>query len=54
MAREALEPNLQERVYLSDAALVEGALFAAIAIAANQGAKEVLEQLQDYLLPKDI
>ncbi|MCL2190997.1 MAG: dihydroxyacetone kinase phosphoryl donor subunit DhaM [Treponema sp.] len=53
MAREALDDSLRENVFLSDAALVEGALIAAIAIAANQNAKEILFQLQEYLLPKD-
>ena len=52
MAREALEDSLQERVYLCDAALVEGALVAAITIAAGQTAEETLDQLQEYLLPK--
>jgi PTS hybrid protein len=53
MAREALDEALQGRVFLCDAALVEGALIAAIAIAAGQSANSVLEQLQEYLLPKD-
>jgi len=53
MAREALENEPRERVFLCEAALVEGALIAAIAIAAGQGSRETLEQLQEYLLPKD-
>ncbi|MCL2127581.1 MAG: dihydroxyacetone kinase phosphoryl donor subunit DhaM [Treponema sp.] len=53
MARDALDPALQEKVFPCDAALVEGALIAAIAISAGQSAKETLEQLQDYLLPKN-
>jgi len=53
MAREALDTEMQERVFLCDAALVEGALIAAIAIAAGQSAKETLDQLQEYLLPKN-
>jgi PTS hybrid protein len=53
MAREALDSELQERIFLCDAALVEGALIAAIAIAAGQNAKETLDQLQEYLLPKN-
>ena len=52
MAKEALDDNLQERVYLCDAALVEGALVAAISIASGQTAEETLDQLQEYLLPK--
>jgi dihydroxyacetone kinase phosphotransfer subunit len=52
MAREALDNNLQERVFLCDAALVEGALVAAISIAAGQSAQEILDQLQEYVLPK--
>ena len=52
MAREALEDSLQERVYLCDAALVEGALVAAISIASGQSARETLDQLEEYLLPK--
>jgi len=52
MAREALDEKLMDRVFLSDAALVEGALIAAIAIAAEQSSKEIMHQLQDYLLPK--
>lgn len=53
MAREALDNELQERVFLCDAALVEGALIAAIAIAAGQSAAETLDQLKEYLLPKN-
>jgi len=53
IAREALEDESRERVFLCEAALVEGALVAAIAIAAGQDSKETLEQLQEYLLPKD-
>ena len=54
MAREALDDELRDRVYLCDAALVEGALIAAIAIAAGQTAGETLDQLREYLLPKDV
>jgi PTS hybrid protein len=53
MAQEALDEGLKERVFLCDAAIVEGALIAAIAISAGQSAKETLEQLKDYLLPKN-
>ena len=53
MAQEALDGELQGRVFLCDAALVEGALIAGIAIAAGQSAKETLGQLQEYLLPKN-
>ncbi|MCL2205504.1 MAG: dihydroxyacetone kinase phosphoryl donor subunit DhaM [Treponema sp.] len=53
MAKEALDSELQTRVYLCDAALVEGALIAAIAISAEQSAEEVLKQLEEYILPKD-
>ncbi|GHU12305.1 hypothetical protein FACS1894161_0240 [Spirochaetia bacterium] len=52
MAREALDETLQERVYLSDAALVEGAVAAAVAVGAGQSAAEVLDQIQEFLLPK--
>jgi len=52
MAQEALDGELQKRVFFCDAALVEGAVIAAIAIAAGQSAEEVLSQLQEYLLPK--
>jgi PTS hybrid protein len=52
MAQEALDDGLRERVYPCDAALVEGSLIAAIAIAAGQTAQETLDQLQEYLLPK--
>ncbi|MCL2193042.1 MAG: dihydroxyacetone kinase phosphoryl donor subunit DhaM [Treponema sp.] len=52
MAREELDDELRRRVFLCDAALVEGALIAAIAIAAEHNAKETLEQLQGYMLPK--
>jgi PTS hybrid protein len=53
MAREALESDLQEHVYLCDAAIVEGALIAAIAIAAGVDIKNIIEQLKEYVLPKD-
>jgi len=52
-ARDALDEELRKRVYLCDAAIVEGTLIAAIAIAAGQTAKETLDQLQGYLLPKN-
>jgi len=53
MAQEALNSALREKVFLCDAAIVEGALIAAIAIAADKSAEETLEQLKDYLLPKN-
>jgi PTS hybrid protein len=53
MARDALDEELRERVFPCDAAIVEGALIAAIAISAGQSARETLEQLRDYLLPKN-
>jgi len=52
MAKEALDSSLQEKVYLCDAAIVEGALIAAISIASGQTAQETLDQLQEFLLPK--
>ena len=52
-AREALDEELRKRVYPCDAAIVEGALIAAIAISAGRSAGETLDQLQDYLLPKE-
>ena len=53
MAQEALDEELRERVYPCDAAIVEGALIAAIAISAGQTARETLDQLEEYLLPKN-
>jgi PTS hybrid protein len=53
MAQEALDNELQSKVYQCDAAIVEGSLIAAIAISAGQSAKEVIVQLQDYILPKN-
>jgi len=53
MAKEALDGRLREKVFLCDAALVEGALIAAIAIAAGHSAEETLDQLKDYLMPKN-
>ncbi|GHV76452.1 hypothetical protein AGMMS49942_12730 [Spirochaetia bacterium] len=53
MAAEALDVELQKRVHLCDAALVEGGLVAAIAIAAGQDTEAILEQLQEYVLNKD-
>jgi len=53
MARDALDEGLQKKVFPCDAAIVEGALIAAIAISAGQSAQETLDQLQEYLLPKD-
>jgi PTS hybrid protein len=53
MAQEALDEGLRKRVFPCDAAIVEGALIAAISIAAGQSAEETLGQLQDYLLPKN-
>lgn len=52
MAVEALEPRLRERVYLSSAALVEGAIAAAATISAGFSAREILEQLEPLKLPK--
>jgi dihydroxyacetone kinase phosphotransfer subunit len=52
MAREALEPELQNRVFLSDAAIVEGALIAAVSIAAGDNAESVLKDLEEFNVPK--
>lgn len=52
MAIEALNDEQQGRVYLSDAALVEGAIAAAATIAAGFSVSEVLEQLEPLNLPK--
>lgn len=52
MAIEALPPEIRGRVFLSDAALVEGAIAAAAIIAAGLSADEVLEQLEPLNLPK--
>jgi len=53
MAKEALDDGLRKRVFPCDAAIVEGALIAAIAISAGQTVQEALDQLRDYLLPKN-
>lgn len=52
MAIEALDDEKQGRIYLSDAALVEGAIAAAATIAAGFRVSEVLEQLEPLNLPK--
>jgi PTS hybrid protein len=52
MACEALDGALQEHVFLCDAALVEGAVAAAVSIAAGQNAAEALDQMEEFLLPK--
>jgi dihydroxyacetone kinase DhaKLM complex PTS-EIIA-like component DhaM len=52
MAQEALDPELQSRVFLSDAALVEGAISAAVSIAGGLSAERVLAELEDYRLEK--
>ena len=51
-AMDMLSGELRGRVFPCDAALVEGALIAAIAIAAGQSAGEAMDQLGEYLLPK--
>jgi dihydroxyacetone kinase phosphotransfer subunit len=53
MAREALDGALQEKVFLYDAALVEGAVAAAVVIGMELSAAEVLDQIKDFLLPKE-
>jgi dihydroxyacetone kinase phosphotransfer subunit len=53
MAKDALDPALQNHVFLSNAAIVEGSLIVAIAIAAGENADGILRQLDEYLLPKD-
>ncbi|MDR0538880.1 MAG: hypothetical protein LBG74_00025 [Spirochaetaceae bacterium] len=52
MAREALSPELQERIFLSDAAIVEGGLAAAVSIAGGSNARDTLDSLKEYLLDK--
>jgi PTS hybrid protein len=52
MAREALDPALQERVFLSDAALVEGGLLAAVSIAGTSNVESALKDLEEFVLPK--
>lgn len=52
MAIETLTPSQQGRLHLSEAALVEGAIAAAAAIAAGFSASEILEQLEPLKLPK--
>ncbi len=53
MAAEALPDELAGRVHLSDAALAEGAMVAAIAINTGLSADDVLEQIAPYILEKD-
>lgn len=52
MAREALSAELQSRVFLSDAALVEGGIVAAVAIAGGGGADAVIAELKEYAIDK--
>ncbi|MDR2864807.1 MAG: PTS-dependent dihydroxyacetone kinase phosphotransferase subunit DhaM [Spirochaetaceae bacterium] len=52
MAKEALDEALQERVFLSDAALVEGALVAAVSISGSGDAKSVIAEIEEFVLPK--
>ena len=52
MAQEALPAALRERVFLSNAALVEGGVVAAVGIASGQSAEKTLAQLEEYTLPK--
>jgi PTS hybrid protein len=52
MAKEALDSAMQERVFLSDAALVEGAVAAAVAASAGAPAKSVLADIEEYELEK--
>jgi dihydroxyacetone kinase phosphotransfer subunit len=52
MAREALDADLQARVFLSDAAIVEGALVAAVSLSAGDSAQSVLKDLEDFTVPK--
>lgn len=52
MAAEDLDPSLQARIHMSDAALVEGAVVAAVAVAGGLDVAAVLEQLQDFELEK--
>jgi PTS hybrid protein len=51
-AREALDPALQEKVFLSDAALVEGGLVAAVSISGGCNAESALKDLEEFVLPK--
>jgi dihydroxyacetone kinase phosphotransfer subunit len=53
MAAEALDVEFRKRVYLCDAALVEGGLVAAVAIAGGQNTASILEQLKDFIINKD-
>ena len=52
MAKEALEDSLQKKVFLCDAAIVEGAVTAAVAIAGGLNAEKVVAELADYILDK--
>lgn len=52
MAFEALTSEQQNHVYPFDAALVEGAVVAAVAIGAEMPVDAVLNQLEDYKLNK--
>jgi PTS hybrid protein len=52
MARESLDADLRERIFLCDAALVEGSVAAAVSIAAGQNVACALEQMEEFVLPK--
>lgn len=52
MSRDALSPDLQARVFLSDAALVEGGLAAAVSLASGDSAASIITELEEYVLEK--
>lgn len=53
MAIEALSAEQQARITLSNAAVVEGAVVAAVSIGGGLSCEMVLEQLQEFELNKD-
>lgn len=51
-AIDALEEELQAKVHLSNAALVEGSVLAAVSMAGGLGAEEIMAQLEEFKLEK--
>ncbi len=52
MALETLSEEDQKKVHFSNAAIVEGAVLAAVSIAGEMGVEDILEQLKDFDLDK--
>lgn len=53
MALESLPEEQQAKVHLSDAAIVEGGVVAAVAMGAGLDAASILEQLEEFVLNKE-